>query len=106
MGSEMCIRDRCQGNWRTCLRETLSLAVLRGQDGGDHGWQQEGAKPRVEEIRHVRRSESVAALLADIGLLQHYLGAVLAAVSDGCDAIDHLGLHVEGQTWRVVGDET
>ena len=95
-----------QGNWRACPGETLGLAALRGQDCGYQGWQQEGAEPRVEEIRHVRRSESVAALLADIGLLQHHLGAALAAVSDGRDAIDHLGLHVEGQTWRVVGDET
>src|SRR5256885_2924893 len=44
-------RSLCQGNWRACLRETLGLAVLRGQECGDHCWQQERSEEHTSELQ-------------------------------------------------------
>ncbi|OMP13323.1 hypothetical protein COLO4_01886 [Corchorus olitorius] len=79
------------------------LAVLRGQDCSDHGcgcrrWQQDAPEPGLAEVGHVRCPESVAAFLPGVGLLHHHLGVALAAMGNGRDAIDHLGLHVKGQS--------
>eukprot|EP00969_Alexandrium_andersonii_P197161 8710897-Alexandrium_andersonii.AAC.1 len=60
VGSEMCIRDRCQASWRDLRGETKTVACESGAGSGSTAATgRRGKKHGLRELRGIRRRGAV-----------------------------------------------